>query len=334
MRKNKVNQLAWEILTDDERGSLVLSIQHGKSSWQAGEIMNKAHYKYLEIQARANHFFKMFTLYLEKTNNVKIPMDIGIHPDFREYLNLTIFERKTPREAIKIIGIKSAFLIAQARKRIMGENLKQLSEDENPLAQNLYDIILEFDRWNNFRILPIELQEPSAFKRRNKTRLMKHLKNLSELNDYHIHRFIERFQAKKTDRKPYYIAILSKAYENSYEVISVKRKEDILNYISKELRLYVFSNKVDADEFGFLVSRYLKLEDKNCKSGQRFWPQYRKSIKSAVNYLEVNNIIPRRKHLEEAFRNTDHLEIRKIEKKVKDISDPQTRGKEEVFWNI
>lgn len=328
------NELAWDLLCDDEKGSLVLSIQHGKSTWQAGEIMNKAHYKYLEIQARANHFFKMFTLYFEKTGNVKIPMDIALHPDFREFILLTVFERKTLKDAIKILGTKSAFLIPLARTRIIGENLQQLSQDDNPIAQDLYDIILDFDRWNNARILPIDHQEPSAFKRRNKTRLLKHLKNLSDLDPYHIKRFTDRFRAKNTDRKPYYITLLSSSFEGGYEVLPVKRKTEIIEYTSKKLRLYLFKEKVDADEFGFLVSRYLRDGNKDCKSGQKFWPLYRKSINCAVNYLEVNNIIPRRKHLEKAFRDTDNIAIKRMKKKVGNISDPQTRPNTDKFWDI
>lgn len=328
------NKIAWDILSDDEKGSLVLSIQHGKSTWQAGEIMNKAHYKYLEIQARANQFFKMFSVYLDSTKNIKIPTDIALHPDFREYILLTVFERKTLKEAIKILGVKSAFLIPQARTRIIGENLKQLCEDDNPIAQKLYDLILDFDRWNNSRILPIDHQEPSAFKRRNKTRLLKHLKNLSDLDPYHIKRFSDRFRAKKTDRKPYYIALLSSSFEGGYEILPVKRKSDIVEYTSKKLRLYLFDNRVDADEFGFLVSRYLVKGDKDCKAGQKFWPLYRKAINCAVNYLEVNNIIPRRKHLEKAFRDTDNIKIRKASKKTQDISDPQMRANDSKFWDI
>lgn len=328
------NKLAWELLSQDEQGSLVLSIQHGKSTWQAGEIMNKAHYKYLEIQARANHFFKMFTHYFEATGNIKIPNDIALHKDFREFIILTVFERKTLKEAIRILGLKSAFIIPQARTRIIGENLKQLIEDDNPLSQHLYDVILDFDRWNNARILPIDHQEPSAFKRRNKTRLLKHLRNLSDLDSYHIKRFTDRFRAKNTDRKPYYIALLSNSFEGGYEVLPVKRKTDIIEYTSKKLRLYLFSTKVDADEFGFLVSRYLRDGNKDCKSGQKFWPLYRKSINCAVNYLEVNNIIPRRKNLEKAFRDTDNLEIRKMSKKAQNISDPQSRPTTDKFWDI
>jgi hypothetical protein len=328
------NKLAWGILSDDEKGALVLSIQHGKSTWQAGEIMNKAHYKYLEIQARANHFFKMFTLYFESTGNIKIPMDIALNRDFREFILLTVFERRTLKEAIKTLGIKSAFIVPQARTRIIGESLKQLCEDDNPIAQSLYDLIMDFDRWNNSRILPIDYQEPSAFKRRNKTRLLKHLKNLSELDPYHIKRFTDRFRAKNTDRKPYYIALLSSSFEGGYEVLPVKRKTDIIEYTSKKLRLYLFKEKVDADEFGFLVSRYLRDGNKDCKSGQRFWPLYRKSINCAVNYLEVNNIITRRKHLEKAFRDTDHLVIRKLSKKANDVSDAQVRVNPDKFWDI
>lgn len=44
--------------------------------------------------------------------------------------------------------------------------MKRLKESEDPWDLDSMRLILEFDRWNNFRILPRMLQQPSAFKRR------------------------------------------------------------------------------------------------------------------------------------------------------------------------
>jgi hypothetical protein len=43
---------AWGLLTEEEQTALKLQLGLGKSSWQASEIMGKAHYKYLEIKKR------------------------------------------------------------------------------------------------------------------------------------------------------------------------------------------------------------------------------------------------------------------------------------------
>ena len=40
---------AWQILNKDEKTALMLTFNQKKSSWEAGDIMDKSHYKYLEI---------------------------------------------------------------------------------------------------------------------------------------------------------------------------------------------------------------------------------------------------------------------------------------------
>lgn len=332
--KNKGNAMTWEILSEDEKSALILSINYGKSTWQAGEIMKKAHYKYLEIIARANQYFKMYNNYFASTNNLKIPEDCYINPYFRDFIIATVFERKNPKEAIASLG-NNPFIIISAKERIFKECLDQLAYHENPTHRMLYDLIMEYDRWNNTRILPPCLQEPSAFKRRNKTRLVKHLKNLASLDPYHIHRFITRFKESRKDKKGLYIAVLSSDFEGGYEVIKIAKKNSIVEYISKHLRLYIFEEKVDADKFGFLVSKYLKDKEKNCKVGQKFWPMYRKNIEIAYNYLDVNNIIPRRKHLEKAMRDLDNIHNKRNSKvKVIKLGDPEDRVNTRKLWSI
>ena len=195
-----MNGKAWEILTQEEQIALTLSINHGKSSWQAGEIMEKAHYKYLEIQARAKMFFKIFTLYFQKSGEQLIPDNSDMTWDFQEFILCTLQNRKGYRETIKIIGKESKLCHKKAKERV--EALKGymawLDNHEDPVHKELHDLIKEFDRWNNFRILPEDLQEPSAFKRRNKTRLLKHLKNLKNLEAFLVDRLINKFTAPRT----------------------------------------------------------------------------------------------------------------------------------------
>ena len=330
----KSDNSAWRVLTEDERVALTLSIQYGKSTWQAGEIMGKAHYKYLEIQARAKTFFKLFTIYFEKTNNLIIPEGVAIHPDIAEFIRLTIVHRLGYREAIKEIGNNTPLNINAARERLLEEYMKQLSNDDNPLARDLYDLVLDFDRWNNFRILPTSLQEPSAFKRRNKTRLLKHLRNLKNLHEFHIDRFISKFRAKNGHLNPLYLPLISDTFIEGYDVIKIRNKPDIVNYLSTEFRLYVFKDRDDADNYGYLVETYLNKPKKDCKHGQSFWPKYRTAISKANNYTDVNNIIPRRKNLEKAFKDLDGKKVNKALTELVNFGDPQKRSVKSDLWNI
>lgn len=324
---------AWDILTEDEKLAITLSINHKKSTWEAGEIMGKAHYKYLEIQARAKTFFMMFTEYLKKTNNLLIPEGVYLDKDVIEFIRLTIIERMGYRSAIKNMG-NTALMISSARERIIEECMEQLLMDENPLAIDLYDLILDFDRWNNFRILPISIQEPSAFKRRNKTRLIKHLKNMKNLHDFHIDRFIMKFKYKRGDLKYAYLPLISDMFKNGYKVVKIKNRKHIIHYISKQFTLYVFKDEDDADDYGYLVEGYLNNLNKNCKHGQIFWPKFRKIITKASNYNEVNNIIPRRKNLENAFRDIDNITIKRMRKNISEYSDPAKRVTKNKIWDI
>jgi hypothetical protein len=332
--KNKENSLVWEVLTDDEKSALMLSINFGKSTWQAGEIMNKAHYKYLEIQARANKFFRMFNEYFQKTNNLKIPEGVHLNPYFKEYILKAVFEREKPKDIINSMGL-NPFIVPKAKYRIFKETMDYLGNHEDERHHWLYDLIMDFDRWNNFRILTPNIEEPSAFKRRNKTKLIKHLKNLTQLNSFHIERFSSKFSTKsKVPSKYQFITLLSEEFEGGYQVIKIKKDSGINDYISKNLRLYTFDEEVDADEYGFIIIKYLSDDKKTCRTGQKFWPRYRKVIEKSNNYLEVNNILPRRKNLEKAFKEIDYYREKNYERELAKLNDPQKRVDEKLLWNI
>ena len=112
-----MNSKAWDILLEEEKAALSLSINHSKSTWQAGEILNKAHYKYLEIHARAKKFFVLFTEYFRKTGDRVIPDNSEIDWDFREFIVCTIEERMGYRETLKQIGKSSDLCSKYAKDR-------------------------------------------------------------------------------------------------------------------------------------------------------------------------------------------------------------------------
>lgn len=329
---------AWDILNDEEKSALSLTTNYGKSSWQAGEILNKAHYKYLEIQARAKHFFKIFTLYFEKTNGKLIPENSDMTWDLQEFILCTLQNRMGYRDTLKAIGKESSLnhRLALVRTQELEKKLNWLNTHSDSIHRELFDLIKEFDRWNNFRILPENLQEPSAFKRRNKTRLLKHLKNMKKLDPFHIDRLMNQFSApKKYHLKKLYLPIISDSFPEGYEIIQIKATTKIVNFISGNLNLYMFQEREDADDYAYLVEDYLSQENKSCKQGQRFWPQFRTLVKKADNYNNVNNIIPRRANLEIAFRDLDRIHLKRVkEVKAKDLAEPAKRVEPGSFWDI
>lgn len=332
---------AWVLLTDDEKSALSLSINHGKSTWQAGEILGKAHYKYLEIQARAKAFFEMFTLYFKQFDDMLIPVDSDLAWDFQLFIKYTIEERMGYRETIKRIGKESQLANRKSSVRIktLVDYMDGLQNKKDQAHSALFDLIKEFDRWNNFRILPECLQEPSAFRRRNKTRLVKHLNNIKELDQFLIDRLTNRFQVGPNyNGSVLYLPMVNDVNYKGYDVIKIKDDINTINHISNDLHLYIFKEKELADDYAFLVNTYLNNSAKTCIQGQKFWPKFRTMIKMAHNYNKVNNIIPRRSNLENAFRDLDKIKVGKSERgyniKLIESMAPSKRVNTDKLWKI
>ena len=69
---------AWECLTEQEQNSLFLNLSKGLSTRETGEILGVSHYKYLEIKARAEKLFKLFSDYFELHPSLVIPNRLKI----------------------------------------------------------------------------------------------------------------------------------------------------------------------------------------------------------------------------------------------------------------
>jgi hypothetical protein len=161
----------YAILTAEEKTSLTLSLVNHKSTWEAGEIMGKAHYKYLEIRMRAEKFLKLFADYFQTYDRL-IPANSTLDKHFTLYLKLTMEKRLPLKEVIAQID-SDLWKRPKTREIEIAREVQALRGCKYAHDQNLYHLIMDFDRWNNFRILPSSIQEPSAFKRRNKHKLRK-----------------------------------------------------------------------------------------------------------------------------------------------------------------
>jgi len=316
--RNKINQQAWDILNNDEKTALSLSLGHGKSTWESGEIMSKAHFKYLEIQKRAKKFLEIFTNHLEKYGGL-FPVNLNLSFAFKEYLILTIIERKNISSSIHQMEDNS-YRIANKRSNLIINEIRRLQATNTQEAMDLYSVIMDFDRWNNFRILPLEIQEPSAFKRRNKARNVKHLKNITTLPQFSVMKLIEKYSYKGKYKK-LYLPIISEYLEKYYKVISIRDTNTTIKEIS-DIGLFLFDGQAIAMEFAKLISGYFVRFNKNCKTGQKFWPEFRILMAKAVNYKELENIHKSRSYLENAFFDREKLRMRKkltgSEKRVED----------------
>lgn len=293
------NKKAYAILREEERASLSLKKIHHKSTWQAGEIIQRSHYKYLEIEQRGEKFFELFTQHYNLYTTL-IPAGLILNEDFQKYITIAIEKRLKIKEVISQVN-NSLYQETNTREPLIEQGINDLKKSKSLHAQNLYNVIMDFDRYNNFRILPKTVQEPSAFKRRNKKRFKAHLNISVTLHPYTLHRIKEIFEQNSNNLKNEGFMVLAN-HPHVSEVIRVNTCEENMARFSK-ISLYVFLTKEKAQEYLDLVFDYL--DQRDVKKGLKFWPAFRNIIKESLNYDLINNIHPNRKSLHDALFDMD-----------------------------
>lgn len=306
---NKIEDKSWGMLTSQEQNSLALSLSQGLSTWEVGEIMEISHYKYLEIKERSEKFFRLFIDYFNLVGRDQLfSPNSPVDSSFKEYIEACIERRMTRLDATSYVGDSSLTVYPIHSKNII-KGMERLKDSDDQSDHHLYKLIMEFDRWNNKRILPRAIQMPSAYKRRNNKRDKVYIKYISSISTQRVENMINLFSYNPTKayKKRYYIAIMSnEIFEDGYMVISVKADDTTLDRLGK-LYIYVFKEEEHANLFGFLVTRF-KDKTNKAKLGQQFWPEYRESINRAINFKDINNIHFYSEELDQAY-NT--ISIRK-----------------------
>lgn len=315
---NEAQQKAWSCLTKVEQQSLFLHTSEGKSSWEAGSMMNISHYKYIEIRERSEKFFRMFADFFEKHNSIFRP-DCPCERNFQDFIEGVIEHRLKKRDAVVYTGDSTQQIPKVSRKNLI-RNMKYLKESEDNWDLDSMRLIFEFDRWNNFRILPSILQQPSAFKRRLNKKDKIYIKYLLErIPTWVLEKLKERFYYKvKPSKKKWWVALISPdLYTDGYYLLPIRPEEEVLNEMSR-FYIYVFDDKEDADTFGYLVTSFYERTAKVI-SGQKFWPEYRYLVQKAINYNAVNNIEFNVKRLDNAYNIKPKRKSKK--KSLKDTSE-------------
>lgn len=323
----ELNRKAWDLLTEEEKTCLNLSINLGKSSWEAGEIMNKSHYKYLEIKYRSEYFLKIFTQHFEKYGKLipdKVSDNISnLH--FDNYITKIICKR------LRIGDLKEElkgtdYWDSSKRNQDLADVLSKLSQFTNKSEEykDTYFIITEYDRWNNFRILPKELQLPSAYKRRNKVRDSKHLDILLSFPKL-IRKFIlKREYSGKLET--YYSFIIDRdKKKNSLIFFNIKADDKEAYQSLTQLMVPIFKNQEDCQKFAYLIQSFPKRGVRDCKVGLKFWPKFRVYIQNALNFNEINSINPNLSNLVMIERDEDRAKVRRFEAKEKNNSGSKKR---------
>ncbi len=295
-----INQQAWALLSQDEKTALSLQLGMTKSSWESGEIMNKSHYKYLEIKYRGVQFLKMFTEHLEVFDEI-VPNYVKGDGLVIKYLKLCLEKRMKPIPAMVVLSQE----FGRVSKAILNEKItnqfKKWETEDNAIHQTVMNLVKEFDRWNNFRILPKNIQEPSAFKRRVKNAYKKQIKATCSLHELAIEKIQKLYGTKKSPSM--YLPLIS----NSKPIIlRIKINNGSMNVVNT-ISLYTFKSQEDATNYTNAIFEYLGKGKKDCIDGLTFWPKYRDIIQRAVNYQKIMQINPSRKYLQLAMEKLNFV---------------------------
>lgn len=292
---------AWAILDDKEKMVLELMTMYGKSSWEAGEIMGIAHFKLLEIHKRAVRFFELFTYHFETYGTLFTDDLTFLRNDFKEYISGVMLERGKVKDVIEKMYNWREWAITESRARIMDDQLKKLRDSHLNIARDLYQLILEFDAWNNFRILPEKWQEPSAYKRRNKVRDNKHLKSLISVPSVSLDFIWDKYNYKGKYQKAY-VPLFSREYPDGYKIMEIRFSAKKIKAMN-DYCLYVFDNEILARRFSVTVADYYLQDRKEVKSGQIFWQKFRELKELAVNFSQLEHVNVSRRRVLKRLKN-------------------------------
>lgn len=296
MSNNKVLKKALTHLVPDEEAAVTLKNVHNKSTWQAGEILGKAHYKFLEIVGRGEQYLKMFSKHYQMFNKF-FPDEVTINPLVKEYLQLVLMERRNPRK-IHLLISSIQFRDKKYRDTVITIQIRKWQNSKSAVENHFAELIVEFDRWNNWRILPEAVQLPHAFKRRQKNVHKKKLLYSIRLPETKIKDLKKYFKVRKKENydKAAWVYLFKDVVTQEYEVVPVVISEDSKKVFSM-LFLPMFKSKKDCERAVLLILNYVLQTnpDHRVKSGLAFWPTFRDYQKLTYNEFEIDNIPPEKK---------------------------------------
>ena len=285
-KMSKAQQKAWACLRDPEKQSLYLILSNGLSTWEAGEVIGLHHYKYLELKARSEKFFKMFTDFFTMYPDLIRPG--VINDNVRDYFDAAIMKRLDKDECVNYAGDNKFRLLATRRTSIITAICK-LRRSENQWDKDACKLIIEFDRWNNFRILPKELQAPSAYNRRKAKKEKSYIKYLKNFPEPTLAKLIDLiYYNGKPFRTLYFVALSETLSDEGYIIVPFKKSTKNINHLTG-LKFYIFEDILDAELFGQHIKNYFELITSS-KEGHLFWKEYRKIIEKSFNYKTITNI--------------------------------------------
>jgi hypothetical protein len=275
-------QKAWMNLTEKERTALQLTLSFDKSPLEAAVIMNIYPYKFNELLARGKTFFFMFSSYYEFNQNL-ITEDMVIDSDLKKYLEALIVNRYTVKKA-SLVSPDFGVMEYSSKALIIGEFLEYLREYD---FMDLYNLILEFDRWNAFRVLPKKYQKPSPFRRRQNRIYKKIAQKITQLTE--LSYFLLKEQYSRSKPPLMFLPLVSSYEPCGYSILEIPLNNNNKKWMGKN-HLPCFKDKDAAYGMAMLLKDYNDLRNKSSYMARKFWPNFKVILNKAVNLYDVLDI--------------------------------------------
>ena len=277
---------AWKCLTDPEKQSIYLTLGQGISGIQACEILQMTKYKYLELKARSETLFKMYSDYFQNHKSL-FRLNCPIQIQFRDYIEACLIQRLPLPEA-SVYGGERKWRSVSIRESEILHNMDTLSKSTHKHDKDLHLLIQEFDRWNNFRILPNSLQMPSPYRRRSNRLVKNYFRYLRSIPIQTLEKMVREFKLKQASKnKPsWYIALISDTFKEGYLVVHIKPHKHIETQLTIQ-RIYIFEDPLHAIQFAQMVIRQPSV--KASRDGMDFWKTYQELVQNALNYSSISH---------------------------------------------
>lgn len=312
-------QRAYDYLFEKEQTILSLIVINERSFKEVAAIMDISPYKVKEIYFRAKKFFVMFSEHFEIYDTI-FPKSLNFSRTFLKYVEQLLLRKAdlmgNPEfRELSMLKVRTRFWVD------LIQILESVPINSNPHFAAALNLLMEFDKWNERRILPKAFQKPSGFDRR-RLKVFKKLKDtITGISDIGLQYIKNKFE--NLEGKVFTVIVNSKGPE----IVPFVLNTSSFLYFTKN-GLLIFDSRSRATELGTLIFTFSKLEGKTTHSAYRFWSEYRVLIFYAINIEEILKI---RKDEFLEITEKDKAFLRKVKNKIK-RAPKYTPSNPSTFW--
>lgn len=289
---------AWEHLTTPERTVLQLCYGHDKTTNEVSIITNTALYKTQEILNRGKKLFIMFSEYYEAFGEL-MPLDLPIPSPLRLYLLFTLKQRLHRSEALNKVLRRYPLYNTRAFSPGIQKVLENISTEG---YSEFHELVLEFDRWNNVRILPKHLGRITPYPRRQMKTYWPMEEAIISTSEIAYRLMVSKF--KQTEPPVVWLPLVGSYLPKGIQIIPMKKTPEALAYFADNKYL-VFESRELATAMGKICLDRSFLGTPTRSESFRFWPKFRDLAKEAITLgmmIDVQGLVEGREKYDDIIK--------------------------------